>query len=94
MKISIAERRPDGSIVTILIEPFGKNTAQMHSVKCERNRTNGEREISRFFLDNEQEVHAFVQDYAFFRMEVLNATVAAHRIENVWQANNLNEVLA
>lgn len=89
MKITIAERRPDGSVVTIDIEPFGGAQAKTHSVKCSRSGCNGT--ISRFFLDSEDECWNFIRCLTEDRSTFIG--ISQKTIE-VWEANNLNEVLA
>lgn len=95
MKVQINQRRGNGDVVSILIEPFGPNTrlAGVHQVVCTRTYVseNNSKQVSTFYLDNEAEVW----DLLFEIQQIRSGFIGSNpRILEAWHKNNLDEVLA
>jgi len=95
MKLSFAQRLGNGDVVTILIEPFGTVTSppKVHSIRCERNMiSDGDRRISRFFVDSEQEAEFFVA-FIFGPYELVWDYHAYENIKKLYLENKLEDIL-
>lgn len=92
MKASIVQRRPNGDIINIQIEPLLPSGApKIHQIKCERtfieDRT---KQISTFILDSENECWTFLQELSFIFYEPESKV----KLPEFWKDNNLHEILA
>jgi hypothetical protein len=92
MKVTIAEKRTGGIVVTTTIEPVLQQSSmgKMHSVTVIRSLLIGPPERSRFFLETEEEVKVFLL-YLLIPAtnEVLEAQIREH-----WRTNNLEALYA
>lgn len=85
MKVSIAQRKGNGDVVTTLIEPVMLN-GTVHSVRVRRQEACGAT-IARFFLPDEYTV----QEFCIMIFGGYVAGIFDREVTNAWNANKLQE---
>lgn len=93
MKVSIGQRKGDGSVVYTSIEPFGRSDSKIHSVSVERRDPAEGRLLARFFLDNEEEVGEFICLIFIFNPAAYQL-LKSKNVFDAWHENNLEELYA
>lgn len=99
MKVTIAQRKGNGDMVYTHIHPTAPNyTPNLHEVRIECHENNiNHRTVSRFWLDSELEVWAFLHYMSGPATGIPVGTdhdLHIRTVEAKWRANNCEELYA